>query len=277
MILQANLGCFLTQSAEVSFKDRRFERSVLVSSIQEAINWKEIPEYEKDQMEAENSIYQPETVDYTYMKKVDVLMNTISERIDETIMSASEALEMKEYFPKWDNLIGEEANVGFRFQYNGTLYEVIKNHSFAEEWKPDSGTESLYKVVQIEASGTMDDPIIWEYNMELFEGKYYKDKEILYLCIRNSEMGMAYDNLADLVNGGFVEVANDSETEEPTEPQPTEPDGSLENPYLYVKGETNIVKDKYYIENGITYKAIQDAGVIIYDLSQVPAIAQKVE
>ena len=46
--------------------------------------------------------------------------------------------------------------------------------------------------------------------MELFEGLYYIDKDILYLCIRNSGMGMAYENLADLVSGGFVELVNDS-------------------------------------------------------------------
>lgn len=276
MIIQASNGCFLTQSGDVTYKDRRFEKSVSVASISEALMWKEIPESEKAQMEAENSIYEPEEVDYNYLKKVDSLKDTISDRINNTFFTVEQALEMKAYFPLWKDLIGKEANIGFRFQYGELLYEVIKTHTFAEEWKPDSGTESLYKVVQIEASGTIDDPIAWKYNMELFEGKYYIDKEVLYLCIRNSGMGMAYENLADLVSGGFVEVVDDSETEEPTEPQPTEPDGSLENPYQYVKGETSIVKDKYYIENGIVYKAIQDAGVLIYDLSQVPAIAQKV-
>ena len=31
--------------------------------------WKEIPESEKVQMEAENSIYEPEEVDYNYRKR----------------------------------------------------------------------------------------------------------------------------------------------------------------------------------------------------------------
>lgn len=277
MIIQASNGCFLTQSEDVAFKERKFEKNVLVASMKEASLWKEIPESEKAQMEAENSIYETDTIDYDYLKKVDALKNTISEKINETFMPAKEALEMKEYFPVFENLIGQEANIGFRFQYGELLYEVINTHTFSEEWKPDSGTESLYKVVQVEAEGTIDDPIEWKYNMELIEGKYYTDKGKLYKCIRNSGMGMAYENLSDLIDGGFVEVVSDSETEEPIEPQPSSPDGSLENPYHYVKGETSIIKDKYYIENGIIYKAIQDAGVLIYDLSQVPAIAQKVE
>lgn len=206
MIMQAGNGCLLTQSEDVAFKERRFEKTVLVSSIQEATSWKEIPESEKAQMEAENSIYEPEEVDYNYLKKVSTLKETISSRINESFFTVEQALEMKAYFPLWTDLVGQEANIGFRFQYGELLYEVIKPHTFSEEWKPDSGTESLYKVVQNEASGSIDDPITWKYNMELFEGLYYIDKDILYLCIRNSGMGMAYENLADLVSGGFVEL-----------------------------------------------------------------------
>ena len=44
--------------------------------------------------------------------------------------------------------------------------------------------------------------------MELFNGKYYTDKDVLYLCIRDSGMGLSFD-LADLVSGGFVEVVEE--------------------------------------------------------------------
>lgn len=277
MIIQASNGCYLTENFDVPIKDRRFIKSILVGNIEEAALWKEVTEAERDQIIAEENFYHPDTVDYNYLKKIDSLKITISEKINDSQMSVDEALEMKEYFPTWESLIGQQAIVGYRFQEGGTLFEVIMQHTFSAEWKPNSGTESLYKVVQIEASGSIDDPITWKYNMELFEGLYYIDKDILYLCIRNSGMGMAYENLADLVSGGFVELVNDSETEEPTEPQPTEPDGSLENPYPYVKGETSIEKDKYYLENGIIYLAIQNGGVLVYDLAQVPSIAQKVE
>lgn len=277
MIIQAGNGCLLTQSEDVAFKERRFEKTVLVSSIQEATSWKEIPESEKVQMEAENSIYEPEEVDYNYLKKVSALRETISSRINESFFTVEQALEMKAYFPLWTDLVGQEANIGFRFQYGELLYEVIKPHTFSEEWKPDSGTESLYKVVQIEASGSIDDPIEWKKNMELFEGKYYIEDGILYLCTRDSGIALSY-TLADLVDQYVVAVQTDQEGgEEPIEPQPIEPDGSLENPYPYVKGETSIEKDKYYLENGIIYLAIQNGGVLVYDLAQVPSIAQKVE
>ena len=277
MIIQAGNGCYLTQSRDVTYKDRRFEKSVSVASISEALMLKEIPESEKVQMEAENSIYEPEEVDYNYLKKVSTLRETISSRINESFFTVEQALEMKAYFPLWTDLVGQEANIGFRFQYGELLYEVIKPHTFSEEWKPDSGTESLYKVVQIEASGSIDDPIEWKKNMELFEGKYYIEDGILYLCTRDSGIALSY-TLADLVDQYVVAVQTDQEGgEEPIEPQPIEPDGSLENPYPYVKGETSIEKDKYYLENGIIYLAIQNGGVLVYDLAQVPSIAQKVE
>lgn len=277
MIIQAGNGCYLTQSRDVTYKDRRFEKSVSVASISEALMWKEIPESVKVQMEAENSIYEPEEVDYNYLKKVSTLRETISSRINESFFTVEQALEMKAYFPLWTDLVGQEANIGFRFQYGELLYEVIKPHTFSEEWKPDSGTESLYKVVQIEASGSIDDPIEWKKNMELFEGKYYIEDGILYLCTRDSGIALSY-TLADLVDQYVVAVQTDQEGgEEPIEPQPIEPDGSLENPYPYVKGETSIEKDKYYLENGIIYLAIQNGGVLVYDLAQVPSITQKVE
>jgi hypothetical protein len=277
MILQASNGCFLTQSGEVSFNERKFEKSMLIASIDEAANWMEIPESKKAQMEEENIIYEPDEVNYNYLKKVETLKNTISERINESFFTVEQALEMKAYFPLWENLIGKDANIEFRFQYGENLYEVIKAHTFSKEWKPDSGTESLYKVVQIEASGSIDDPIEWKKNMELFEGKYYIEDGILYLCTRDSGIALSY-TLADLVDQYVVAVQTDQEGgEEPIEPQPIEPDGSLENPYPYVKGETSIEKDKYYLENGIIYLAIQNGGVLVYDLAQVPSIAQKVE
>lgn len=238
----------------------------------EATLWKEITELEMQQMIEEGKIFSPDSISYDYLKKVDTLILGIANSINDADLTVEQSLEEKDYFPKWESLIGQQATVGYMFTYEDTLFEVITEHTFAEEWIPNVGTESLYKVVQIEARGTIDDPITWEYNMELFAGKYYKDKEILYLCIRDSCKGMAYENLSDLISGGFVEVVNEESSEETD----TEADGTIENPIPYVKGVTSIEKDKYYIENGIVYLAIQYGGVIIYDLSQVPAIAQKV-
>ena len=172
---------------------------------------------------------------------------------------------------------------GFRFKYRKpeeadyTLYEVIQPHTLSSEWVPGAGTESLYKVVT-EHKGSIEDPIPWEHNMELVEGLYYTDKDVLYICVRDSGIALSYD-LADLVSGGYVEPVEE-EPEQPEEgnpEQPSEPDGTLENPIPYTAGKTELVKDKYYTEDGVTYLCIQGAGVQVYKLSEIPAIAQKVQ
>ena len=114
--------------------------------------------------------------------------------------------------------------------------------------------------------------------MELVEGLYYTDKDVLYICVRDSGIALSYD-LADLVSGGYVEPVEE-EPEQPEEgnpEQPSEPDGTLENPIPYTAGKTELVKDKYYTEDGVTYLCIQGAGVQVYKLSEIPAIAQKVQ
>ena len=129
-------------------------------------------------------------------------------------ISPNDALSVQQLYPIWGEQcaeLGKIVSVGFRFNYRPnedveyTLYEVIQEHALSENWKPDTGTESLYKVVQEEHAGTLEDPIPWKLNMELKNGLYYTDKDVLYKCIRDSGQGMSF-NLADLVSGGYVEV-----------------------------------------------------------------------
>lgn len=49
-----------------------------------------------------------------------------------------------------------------------------------------------------------DNPIPYNNNMELFEGKYYIQNGVTYICIRSTGTAV-YNNLADLV-GLYVEV-----------------------------------------------------------------------
>ncbi|EJW99967.1 hypothetical protein EVA_11926 [gut metagenome] len=57
--------------------------------------------------------------------------------------------------------------------------------------------------MQVAHAGTREDPIPWQHNMVLENGKFYTDKGVLYECIRDSGIGMVYD-LKDLVSGGYV-------------------------------------------------------------------------
>ena len=118
------------------------------------------------------------------------------------------ALTAVELFPKWEELVkkGEKVSKGFRFQYGGKLYRTEQpEYTFVEHYVPGVGTESLFSKVDETHAGTIDNPIPYEKNMEIYKGKYYSQYDVVYLCIRNSEQPLQHD-LSVLV-GNYVEVA----------------------------------------------------------------------
>lgn len=121
--------------------------------------------------------------------------------------SDADALAVKDIYPIWKSLIGQTVEkAGFKFTYNGDLYKTIpEKHTFAAEWVPGVGTESLYTRIDEAHAGTKADPIPYEGNMELVEGQYYSQNGVVYLCTRSSGTPV-YHALSDLV-GLYVEVA----------------------------------------------------------------------
>lgn len=120
----------------------------------------------------------------------------------------SVALTAVELFPKWKELVekGAEVKKGFRFQYDGKLYRTEQpTYTFVEHYVPGTtGTESLFSTVDEEHKGTVEDPIPYERNMEIYEGLYYTQGGVLYRCIRSSGQPL-YHDLSVLV-GNYVEV-----------------------------------------------------------------------
>lgn len=134
-----------------------------------------------------------------------MMVNTVS-------MSSNKALEMQVLFPIWgqeDAEFGKEVEVGFRLRVvkedSDILYEVIQKHTLSKEWEPGLDTASLYKVIEIEHTGTQEDPIPYTPPMEIFKDKYYTQNDILYKCTRDSEIALSHD-LSALV-GTYVELA----------------------------------------------------------------------
>ena len=66
------------------------------------------------------------------------------------------------------------------------------------------GTESLFSKVDETHAGTVEDPIPFKKNMEIFEGLYYTQYDVLYRCIRGSGQPMYHD--LSLLVGSYVEV-----------------------------------------------------------------------
>lgn len=191
----------MTQSAEVPMKERVFRGYVNINDAADIANWREVTGTEKDRMVGAASIIDLDDMDVASIKRVDNLVEGITSRINEVNMSVQESLELAAYFPKWAQ--DQFMPVGYKVSYEGSLYEVIQEHTSQADWTPNV-TPSLFKVVQVEATGTIDDPIEWEQGMELFNGLYYTDNGVKYICNRDSGMGMVYD-LANLV-GLYVEV-----------------------------------------------------------------------
>lgn len=120
----------------------------------------------------------------------------------------SVALTAVELFPKWKELVEKSVEVekGFRFQHDNKLYRTEQpKYKFVAHYVPGSnGTESLFSKVDETHAGTLEDPIPYEKNMEIYEGLYYSQNGVLYLCIRSSGIPLQHD-LSALV-GNYVEV-----------------------------------------------------------------------
>lgn len=111
------------------------------------------------------------------------------------------ALRVMSLYPAWEP--GTAYAVGDRFVYGDTLYRVITAHTSQADWKPDTAA-TLYTVINETHAGTADDPIPYDGNMALENGKYYVQDDVLYLCSRDTGTPV-YNLLEDLV-GVYVEV-----------------------------------------------------------------------
>lgn len=112
----------------------------------------------------------------------------------------SQALTVKAIYPQWQEIIGETVKLGYKFLHNDVLYKTIQdNLLIQDQWIPGEGTESLYAVINETNAGTQEDPIPYNGNMALENGKYYIQDGVIYLCNRDTEIPV-YQDLKDLVD-----------------------------------------------------------------------------
>lgn len=119
----------------------------------------------------------------------------------------AQALTVKAIYPQWAEVIGQTVKQGFKFLYSDILFKVIQPDGLTiqEQYIPGEGTESLYAVIDETHAGTQEDPIPYNGNMALENGKYYSRGGVIYLCNRDTEIPV-YQALKDLV-GLYVTVA----------------------------------------------------------------------
>ena len=144
------------------------------------------------------------------LKRANELVQKNYEEINTLGLTDEQALEVKEMFPMWDKFVDKVITTGTRFQYEGKLYEALQDHTVLSHYQPGINTAALYKEVVLETNeegelnGTIENPIPYEGNMVIENGKYYTQDGVTYLCTRDSG-NPVYHTLKDLI-GLYVEA-----------------------------------------------------------------------
>lgn len=147
------------------------------------------------------------------LKRTDELIKQNIAEMNSLDLSASQALEVAHWYPVLFETEGYEEGkpifTGTRVQYYGKLWECRQDHNIASHFAPSLATASLWKEVTEEGAdvGTLENPIPYEGNMELEEGKYYTQEGVVYLCTRATGVPV-YNALKDLV-GIYVDVVTE--------------------------------------------------------------------
>lgn len=108
-------------------------------------------------------------------------------------------------FDEWK--AGIKQSAGMRQVYNGELWKVkdgVADFTSQADWTPDVAVSLYERVANPAETGTKDNPISYAQMMEIKEGKYYKQSNVVYYCFRDMP-AMAFD-LSALVEQ-FVRVA----------------------------------------------------------------------
>ena len=145
------------------------------------------------------------------LKRAEEICKGYTQEINNYNLSPAEALQVQSWYPVLFETEGYEEGkpifTGTRVQYYGKLWEVRQDHNIASHFSPSLATASLWKEVTEEGAdvGTIENPIPYEGNMALDEGKYYSQDGVVYLCTRSTGAPV-YNALKDIV-GIYVEIA----------------------------------------------------------------------
>ena len=158
---------------------------------------------EIDEMEIENRKAEV-AMQKRPLTQEEVSRMLIAQQINTLSVDDATAYRMREFYPKWEDVIGRTVDAGYKLTYQGALYKVVSAHTVQSNWIPGTGTESLYTRIDETHDGTKYDPIPYEGNMALENGKYYAQDGVTYLCTRDT-VNPVYTALAELV-GLYVEA-----------------------------------------------------------------------
>lgn len=134
------------------------------------------------------------------LSQSEVNRRVIAQQINSLAVDDNTALRMRKYYPEWAS--GESYTVGHKVQYDGKLWRTRQAHTAQIGWEPENAA-SLWEQVNETHGGTLEDPIPYDGNMALENGRYYVQADIIYLCNRDTG-NPVYHALSELV-GLYVE------------------------------------------------------------------------
>ena len=126
----------------------------------------------------------------------------IASQINTLTVDDNTALRMKQFYPEWAE--NTAYAVGHKVQYGGKLWRARQAHTAQVTWEPENAP-SLWEVINETHSGTLEDPIPYDGNMALENGKHYSQYSTIYLCNRDTG-NPVHNKLAELVGLYVTEV-----------------------------------------------------------------------
>lgn len=169
----------------------------------DAIDISEGEEYEEeaDYIELEGA----ETYEEVLAVKAEMTddIKKVTRKINRIGLTDNEALSVKELYPRWEEKVDMTIEAGYITLYDDKLWKARQTHTALAIYPPSMDTAALYEVIVKEHEGTLEDPIPYTPPMEIFEGKYYMQYDVLYKCTRDSGIALTHD-LAVIV-GTYVE------------------------------------------------------------------------
>ena len=145
--------------------------------------WEEVSQEEAERIRkakdaAKGSIAYPE-------EKVNQMIGVFAASINKMELTDEQSLQFKDLYPEWTTFINQKLDAGFKVLYEDKLYKVKQTiEKVLENQPPSIDTAALYEEINETNAGTLEDPIPYNNNMELFEGKYYSQNGVTYKCTR---------------------------------------------------------------------------------------------
>lgn len=130
----------------------------------------------------------------------EVSRMVIANAINSIAVDDNTALRMVSFYPEW--AVNTAYAPDYKVQYGGNLWRVLQAHTSQTGWEPENAP-ALWEQINETHSGTAEDPIPYNGNMALENGKYYMQDYEVYRCTRDT-VNPVYNPLAELV-GLYVE------------------------------------------------------------------------